>query len=266
MSTAKTEKIAEKIAEKITVERTESTQKELKVRAQSVPELPHLSSLMATEQTSGHGRLGRGWMAPPGNLNLSVLFRLEHGSEDLRLNLTWFPLFVGIQVREALLMAGVDAQRLQLKWPNDLWVDHRFKLGGVICEKAQNSIFVGIGVNILKAPAPALLEGQTETICLADLSCPITSAELRDHILTQLACPFSLEILRLKLSSAMIPKAGESIHWRDPELKSGIVKGLGGFGELRVMSEDLNHQPYEAQLFSEEVQLDFPSAKISPSK
>lgn len=65
----------------------------------------------------------------------------------------------------AAFAPGVAAQ---LKWPNDLFVGGA-KCAGILLERAGDSVVVGIGVNLVSAPA---LPGRA-TIALADLGAAI---------------------------------------------------------------------------------------------
>ena len=64
---------------------------------------------------------------------------------------------VGVACARALRSVGL--QTLQLKWPNDLWVDHR-KLGGILIEHRGEAggacrVVIGIGLNVAMSNAQA---------------------------------------------------------------------------------------------------------------
>jgi BirA family biotin operon repressor/biotin-[acetyl-CoA-carboxylase] ligase len=105
--------------------------------------LPVGTVVVADQQTSGRGRLGRRWEAPPGSALLASFV------------LPARPL--------ASLAAGVAAAEacgpsVRLKWPNDLLLDGR-KVAGVLVERRGERCVVGIGVNLTWAPPDAgLLE------------------------------------------------------------------------------------------------------------
>ncbi|WP_129840812.1 biotin--[acetyl-CoA-carboxylase] ligase [Streptomyces sp. RFCAC02] len=113
--------------------------------------------LVAEEQTSGRGRLGRSWSAPPrSGLFFSVLLDPEADGVPAE-RLTWLPLLAGVATATALARAaGVDTA---LKWPNDLLVrvpgpdgaggqDAERKLGGILAERADGGVVLGIGLNV----------------------------------------------------------------------------------------------------------------------
>jgi len=114
--------------------------------------------LVAEHQTQGRGRMGRIWQSgPSGSLTFSL-------GLPLALN-DWsgLSLAVGAAIADALEpLNPVDAQlpestpRLQIKWPNDLWLDGR-KLGGILIETvgvgAQRMVVIGVGLNVSELPS-----------------------------------------------------------------------------------------------------------------
>src|SRR5437773_1315540 len=85
-------------------------------------QLAHAGHLEGTwvcsrSQTAGRGRLGREWISQEGNLYFSYLTRIENPAV-----LTWLPLTAAVAIRDAVLKWAPDS-KVQIKWPNDLWVD-----------------------------------------------------------------------------------------------------------------------------------------------
>lgn len=104
-------------------------------------DLPLWSALVSDHQSAGRGRLDRRWVAPPGTALLASFV------------LPWHPL--------APLAAGVAAAqacspRVQLKWPNDLYLAEG-KLGGILVEAHGERCIVGVGVNLTWAPPGAAM-------------------------------------------------------------------------------------------------------------
>lgn len=104
--------------------------------------------LVADEQTSGRGRRGRTWAAPPGSsLLVSVLLRPGWLPAADAFLLTMLAATSAVEALEA--ETGVA---IELKWPNDLQTGGR-KLGGILVETelAQNGIswaVLGCGINV----------------------------------------------------------------------------------------------------------------------
>ena len=111
---------------------------------------PEGFTIVADEQTTGRGRLGRTWESPSGaGLAMSVVLRPVAPEQSWG----WLPLLAGVAVADALMAQGVPAA---LKWPNDVVVDGPArdgspgprKLGGLLAERVENAIVVGIGINV----------------------------------------------------------------------------------------------------------------------
>ncbi|MBB6558000.1 BirA family biotin operon repressor/biotin-[acetyl-CoA-carboxylase] ligase [Acidovorax soli] len=138
----------------------DSTNTELMRRARAGLCDPTL--LVAEQQTAGRGRLGRVWQSDVG-ASLMMSLGLPLAPADW----SGLSLAVGVSVAESLqpaLPAEGAAQRVGLKWPNDLWVSGDRKLGGILVETASfvapqgapaerapatRYVVVGIGINVL---------------------------------------------------------------------------------------------------------------------
>ena len=112
--------------------------------------------LVAEHQTQGRGRLGRNWISTAGG-SLTFSIGLVMDMADW----SGLSLAVGCAIAEALEpLATLDPEatpRLQLKWPNDIWLDGR-KLGGILIETVpagtQRMAVVGVGLNVSELAAP----------------------------------------------------------------------------------------------------------------
>jgi len=122
--------------------------------------------VIADQQTSGRGRLGRFWLSPPGvNLYLSIILRPTFPPRDA----TSMTFLSAVAVAHAVAEAGPFVP--QLKWPNDLLLDGK-KVAGLLNEMNAETeqvhyLVLGIGVNLnmataqfpsdLRTPATSLL-------------------------------------------------------------------------------------------------------------
>ena len=112
-----------------------------------------MSVLLAERQTGGRGRRGRTWASPlAAHIYLSVL-RLFSGGLG---RLAGLSLVAGIAVAEALHDLGYT--QAQLKWPNDLIVDGKRKLVGLLAEGGGEyagpaRAVIGIGINTHMPPS-----------------------------------------------------------------------------------------------------------------
>jgi BirA family transcriptional regulator, biotin operon repressor / biotin---[acetyl-CoA-carboxylase] ligase len=98
-------------------------------------------------QSAGRGRRGRRWIAPFGSgLTFSISWTFAETPADLP------ALGLALGVAIANVLCGLGAQRLSLKWPNDLLHDGR-KLGGLLTQLRQEAggaatVVAGLGLNL----------------------------------------------------------------------------------------------------------------------
>lgn len=127
---------------------------------------PGRLAVRALRQTAGRGRAGRAWLAPAGNLNLSLLLRPDPGAA---VQPGRYALLAGLAVYQAILACAPGLSGLMLKWPNDVMRDGA-KLGGILIDSQMAAygglghVVIGIGVNLRQAPA---VDGR-QTADLAD--------------------------------------------------------------------------------------------------
>ncbi len=100
--------------------------------------LSDLDSVIAITQTAGKGRGSNRWFSPPGGLWLSLMIEKFPGSRGS------LSLVSSVATAETLENYGLE---VHLKWPNDIIVNSK-KIGGVLIEKAQDGLVVGIGLNL----------------------------------------------------------------------------------------------------------------------
>jgi BirA family biotin operon repressor/biotin-[acetyl-CoA-carboxylase] ligase len=114
-------------------------------------------------QTTGRGRLGRQWLAPPGSaILMSILLRPP---ADRRL--PELSLVAAVAVAEAVDAAtGLSSQ---VKWPNDVMLDRR-KVAGILAELSEGSVVVGIGLNVNQTRDELPLDAPTEAASLRSLT------------------------------------------------------------------------------------------------
>ncbi len=139
--------------------------------------------IVAEEQTTGRGRLGRVWLAPPGtSLLFTALFRpsmeAARSGELSRL--------IARQAGDAI--AEVTGVRPKVKDPNDLLIEGK-KIAGILCQTSIRGdqldyLLVGIGLNV-NIP-PDQLPFPTATSLLAVTGATQDRERLLATILTRL--------------------------------------------------------------------------------
>jgi BirA family biotin operon repressor/biotin-[acetyl-CoA-carboxylase] ligase len=108
----------------------------------------HGDCWFANKQTSGRGQQGKTWISQPGeNITMSVVISPGNrfGQEPFIFNM-----LIALICRDFLL--GLISEKINIKWPNDIYVNDR-KAGGLLIEniyRGQHWIWsvVGIGINM----------------------------------------------------------------------------------------------------------------------
>jgi BirA family biotin operon repressor/biotin-[acetyl-CoA-carboxylase] ligase len=148
-------------------------------------------SLVAKEQTAGRGRLGRAWLSGESG-EQALTFSL--GLPLAPLDWSGLSLAVGVSIAQNL------HPRIQIKWPNDLWVNGQ-KLAGILIETTaikdehaaepanKRYAVIGVGIN-LEAPTAAIkqaaLDGKVAPIGLRELLPSATAESVLKAILSPL--------------------------------------------------------------------------------
>ena len=97
----------------------------------------HGDVFTADFQTAGRGRLDHVWESPRGrDLLMSVVLDVAGRSPA---EVATLPLVAGLAVAKAV--GG------RIKWPNDVFVGGQ-KVAGILCERDEDRVIVGIGVNV----------------------------------------------------------------------------------------------------------------------
>ena len=99
-------------------------------RELAVAGAPEGTVVLAREQRSGRGRLGRAWSSPPGGVYASIVLRPEVETPDAIV----LPLVVGLGVACGLDTLGVQSS---LKWPNDVLVASTAARSPASCSKGS---------------------------------------------------------------------------------------------------------------------------------
>ena len=93
--------------------------------------------VISYSQEKGKGTSNRTWL----NADQALACSLAVKQEDIKLNHTLIPLLSGYVFTEVLKDIN-----LSLKWPNDIILKN-LKIGGILVEKSENNICIGMGIN-----------------------------------------------------------------------------------------------------------------------
>jgi BirA family transcriptional regulator, biotin operon repressor / biotin---[acetyl-CoA-carboxylase] ligase len=143
----------------------------------------HGTVVHADEQTAGRGRLSRRWLSPPGNLYLSIVLRPDvPAARSAELGFV-----AALAVADAVDALLPPQARASLKWPNDVLVRDG-KIAGILIERLDDALIIGIGVDVLRAPSD--VSHQVSTIVGCGGLATVDGA--RDRLLAALASRFAV--------------------------------------------------------------------------
>jgi len=197
--------------------------------------------VIAEQQTSGKGRLGRLWIANPNeNLTFSVVLRPSIAPDTLSV----LPFYVAVAVAQAVeKIAGVQ---VECKWPNDLLI-HGKKFAGILIEGSvkQNTVdhvVIGIGMNVNQQHFPADLAPKATSLRL-ETNREInrvqvfkeTLLSLENHYKQTTSSGFDT-VVPLWLSRTTMLNKQISVLQQGHTI-TGIMKGLSREGGLVVLAD-----------------------------
>lgn len=203
---------------------------------------PQRMAITALVQTDGRGRLGNTWVSLPGGLYITVTVQIS----DLPVDSMLTPLLFGVYLRRFLehsfqLMTA-------LKWPNDIMVADD-KLCGILTEKSDDWLIVGIGLNVNQAETELNQMGVQGTSIRALIGKEIEIMPLSMDFIhffeEQLTLPTTVSTLCSEWQ-AHAHKLNEQIRFRlgDQELQ-GRFEGISDTGEL-ILNQDGERTRYTA--------------------
>lgn len=179
--------------------------------------------IVAVTQSGGVGRMRKPWSSPQGGLWFTLIAIPGRPAAQL---VEGLGLRIGVAVTEGLRAAvrRTDADRLKLKWPNDVLIDGR-KVCGILTEIVGAGtgervlIGVGINLNLNEAALPEALRSRCTTL---------RHAFGRDLDPTRVLHELSQRVL-----------AAIDDQWPDPDLVSRANAMLHGVGaeQLGVLDD-----------------------------
>jgi BirA family transcriptional regulator, biotin operon repressor / biotin---[acetyl-CoA-carboxylase] ligase len=188
-----------------------------RARALAAAGAPHGTLVTAGVQTSGRGRQGRSWSAPPGRaLLMSLVLR-----EPRRL----LPLAAAIAVAE---VAGPGAR---IKWPNDVLAGGG-KVAGILAESRPQEgwAVLGIGLNVAVRPhdLPAEVRATAGTLGLQPDDVEPVLGRLLEALERALALEPAAVLAAWRARDALL---GQEVAWAGGQ---GRAAGIDGDGRLVV--------------------------------
>ena len=192
---------------------------------------------VAVQQKAGHGRQGRVWQSSLGQATFSWRGWVSVEPEYLGL----LSLNAALAVQSALISLGVT--QLQLKWPNDIYIDDR-KLAGMLITIIQRrgqmyDVVLGVGLNRLSGHLPdegIALEGNMVVLpSVAEL----VAAICHEWLLRLPA--FSSAYGRADIKQTWLASAlwlNQSVRvWKGNQVVDGVWLDITDRGELRLATD-----------------------------
>lgn len=140
--------------------------------------------IIADTQTSGRTTKKQGWISPKGNLYFSILLSLDDEKK-----LPQYSFLSALAVAESIKEIDSLNNIVNIKWPNDILLNKQ-KIAGILIEKEENCVIIGIGLNVKSSPDSSLTRYPTTN--LFDNGININVVELAKIILKNLISNISI--------------------------------------------------------------------------
>ena len=202
---------------------------------------PHGLTVLARYQVAGRGRLQRQWESPRGGLWMSVVLRPNLSLADA----SKLTLAASVAIVDALW--ELYAQRIGIKWPNDL-IFNGLKVAGILGEvvgewNSVQTLILGMGLNV-NFPREQLNSALNATtlheILGYDVDLNLLAAVILKHLEHELMALENrkFEELRLNWLDRAVGLGEEVRLLRGKEVFQGIFKGITIDGSLILEMED----------------------------
>ena len=224
-------------------EETESTMKDAKLAA--IAQSPTPALFLAETQTGGHGRFGRPFFSPKGQIYMSLLLNPNQSFEEL----PQYTLLAAVAV--SLAIDEVTGQKTAIKWVNDIYLNGK-KVCGILSEATSDfetgriaHVILGMGINFSIAPEnfPDGLEQKAGSL-FPDGNLPVARNQLI-HLIWQnffelLAGLPDNSYLKVYREKSFV--LGKSVQFtKQGRTYTGIAKAISDTGELLVETAETTH-------------------------
>ncbi|MFP7673303.1 biotin--[acetyl-CoA-carboxylase] ligase [Marivita sp. S0852] len=147
--------------------------------ARQAPGLAGPKWILAETQTAARGRRGRAWVNPVGNFSATLVMPVSDKPETRALR----SFVAALALFDALVAVSGRVDALALKWPNDVLLAGG-KVAGILLESLGDHLAIGIGVNLVAAPALDDLEAHAvpPVSVLSVLGVEVGQEVLLDHL------------------------------------------------------------------------------------
>lgn len=203
--------------------------------------------IVAETQSSGHGRLGRKWHSPRGNIYASFVMKDLFGEP-------FHATMVSSLSVLSVLNDLVPGHGAYIKWPNDIFIGNR-KLSGVLCEGvlrkgALAGIICGIGVNVNLPEEELERIGQPATSLLIQTKCKINLKIFAEKLAVYLNWYYIIGINDRERLFGLWKREnriiGRRVTLQPPHGPAceALVRDISDDGKLRIEKEDGSQQEF----------------------
>ena len=194
--------------------------------------------IVSDYQSSGRGRSGHNWVAPPGScVAISVLLKPDIADDKVHA----ITLIAAMAVVRAI--EQLSGLRTQIKWPNDV-ISGGKKICGILTEllveRGEKNVIVGVGINLSQSDFPAELADKATSILL-ETGREYMAEEVVEHFARafeeyylKFMSTCDMTLLMDEYESRLINRGAE-VRVMDPAGEySGVAKGINESGALIV--------------------------------
>lgn len=199
-----------------------------------INELDNFECVYTSNQTKGKGRTGHTWESEPNkNVALSLLIK----SDKIIKNFNIVSILTGVVVADYLEALGLA--NVSLKWPNDVYVNEQ-KVCGILLEgNLPEYLIIGAGINVNQQK----FEGFSATSIKNELGMKIdpnlVAIDISESLIDALKHideDIDSVIERYTQLDYLLNKTISFVYYG--QNLTGIAKGIGFDGSLKVMCED----------------------------
>jgi BirA family biotin operon repressor/biotin-[acetyl-CoA-carboxylase] ligase len=207
------------------------------VRHAASLDAPEGTGFLVDTQTAGRGRRGAKWSSQQGGMYYSLLL---HPSFPLD---QWFGMsFVACLAIRDVIASHLPGHKVGLKWPNDVLVQDKGKICGILIEADGRNMILGTGVNIVpvaplagaRLPAVALEDFGGDDVTSFDLACAYRDQLFRRY--TAFASDGFAPVRREWLDHCLHIDASLTVHLADTMI-TGRFADLGADGTLHLVDD-----------------------------
>jgi BirA family biotin operon repressor/biotin-[acetyl-CoA-carboxylase] ligase len=212
-------------------------------------------SVIAVEQTAGRGQQKRQWISPAGNIHASWFWPLPEYTGKSETD--WgglLSLMVGFVVARVFKELNVP---VEIKWPNDLLINNR-KFAGILVERRESNILVGIGINVNYSPEDSKLREEFAVSAtslfdqgheMSPLSLWMTLIEKGKALFEQLIQTLTPSEF-VKMIDMQMAWVGKNVLIRqvNTDVFEAVILGLAKDGGLRIKKGNIEEIMYSGSI------------------